>query len=146
MFTDQQILEVISAHLDEAREIECPVDAQTVTVTVIEALGNGIPLDGYVHHCCWSWTRKLVGKFFTKMAKDDIGQLYQRRLPGFEQAQQAYAVERDDRIFIVPTPALTNEEIEKIQHRLRAEGHAKLKHAEELDTVLAQRRAADNAA
>lgn len=123
-----EIADVVEASFSRQERIQAGAVALAVVTAHLPQFSAG---GDFVAHCCWHTTRKAVGDYLTKRFRDDDGEFRQAEFPGFQGLQVAYLVRsKSGEEEVVPVELATEAELIQVEERLRAEGLAKLAHAE----------------
>lgn len=111
-----------------------PCDPAEATVRILRSCDDGFDVnDSLITYCAYQHVRDRVGKAAAKAAKQSQDEEVSKQAEMYPLLHTAYAVERDGRTIVVPRGQLSYGERYSKSQELRAEGWAKIQHAEQLD-------------
>jgi len=136
---EQDAANLIATRLDAGEVVHAKWAVQELLNIHADIAGNDV--DFYIL-CAREHVYRVIKKVIDRYEKpeDDEKQML---LVGYEFLRVAYPVERDKERVVVPIHQLTDEELTARANEFRTQAGSLLRHADEIDSFIEKRRAAD---
>ena len=135
----EEIAQLIARVAEEGRALEPRWITHEICNAHQSGLARGEEADFWMHHghrAVRADVGNYIRKHFNPEADADDAQ---NTLPGFEHVQTHYIVERDGQEIGIPTPQMTDDEIEATVSRMRSSAATLYAHADELERYRMER-------